>query len=405
MGSTPIAQNADEVLTMRWPIPRTSSQRITLGIEQLEDRTQPSVLNLAVQDLSLFDAGPGRGHSDTFIPPGHAAGHPGLAAGITEFIELIPPGLASGSFSGLLVPLAAAQAGHSEVVIVIFPGVGDNPSPPDFGNGDGSKSGSGNGSGSQTDSGNGAGQSGAAGGSDSSSTNSSSSGRVSNSSAGRASTAALGPVGAGTSEQAAASVTGAAALPVAEVAALLPPDPNTPAPTPTIVTPTIDRNALSLAAFVDVGRGDGPSVLPTFLTTGSVGAVAVTDRPVAPEPRLAPDHDGINPAPVEPAPLPRLVGPSDEATGAATNPAVLSLPADDAGQTYAAAVAELDSVVPAPVEAGNSVWAWVGGAAATVAALGYWLTRHYRLGWKADALFRKKLAALPLGTVLSTDLD
>ena len=62
---------------MRWPIPRTSLQRITLGIEQLEDRTQPSVLNLAV--LSLFDAGSGRGHSDTSIPPGHAAGHPGVA--------------------------------------------------------------------------------------------------------------------------------------------------------------------------------------------------------------------------------------------------------------------------------------------------------------------------------------
>ena len=395
---------------MRWPIPRASSQRITLGIEQLEDRTQPSVLNLAVQDLPLFDAGPDRGHSDTFIPPGHAAGHPGLAAGITEFIELIPPGLAGSSFSGLLVPLAAAHAGHSEVVIVIFPGVGDNPSPPDLGDGDGSQSGSGSGSGSQTDSGNGAGQSGASGGIDSSSTNSSSTGRVSNSSAGSASTAALGPV-ANTSGQSVASVAGAARISTTSVtasataAALLPPDPSTPAPTPTNVTPTIDRNALSLAAFVDVGRGDGPSVLPTFLTTGSVGAVAVTDRPVAPEPRLAPDHDGINPALVEPAPLPRLVGPSDEATGAATNPAVRSLPADEAGQTYAAAVAELDSVVPAPVEEVNSVWGWVGGAVATVAALGYWLTRHYRLGWKADALFRKKLAALPLGTVLSTDLD
>lgn len=372
---------------MRSPAVTRTCFRRRLGTELLEDRTQPSFLNFAAHVPGFLDAPAGLGTAGTFTPPGHSDGHPGLALGLTEVVQFSTPDRAA--VLDLILPLPAASAANPDVILIVFPGQGGGSSGSDSGGGGSSAGNSGSGSG-------------ATGGSSTASGNTATVGTGDDHSFTPTSLVrAVSGTQFTTGSPVPAAATGSAA------AILLPPNAGaatTAAGTTALIAlpPGLGTNAAGGAGTVSPATpGNGassavmPSTLPFSLAPPSFPAIEGPHGPllaaVAPLPHV--------PVPVEPvtpvAPAPTPAGP------VATTPVATA--EGTAAATTTAASADQLAATPEE-EATPSRWTWFGATALAVGGL-YWAARRYVRARRGNFLFRRRLAALPLGTILSTDLE
>jgi hypothetical protein len=333
----------------------------------------------------FLDAPAGHGAAGAFTPPGHSDDHPGLALGLTEVVQFSTPGRAA--VLDLILPLPAANAANSDVIVIVFPGQGGSSSGSDSGD-DGSSAG-----------GSAAGGSSSAGGSIAT--------------AGTGGDRSLTPISLvravsgtpfTTNNPVATSI---AAATGSALAILLPPNAGTATVAATGTTlvalpPGIGTNAAGTAdtvssatPFNGASAAVAPSTLPFGFAPPSFPAIEGPHGPVtvavAPLPHVPVPVEPVTPA--EPTPTAEPPATTPVATAEAT-----------ASATTTATSADQSATATPEEEATTSRWTWFGAAALAVGGL-YWAARQYVRARRGNLFFRRRLAALPLGTILSTDLE
>lgn len=370
------------------------SLRRWLGMETLEDRTQPASVNAHVP--AFLDGHPGLDHTATFAPPGLQVVHNATAAAHAHvtFGTGSPPGHAS----------------EQDFPPIDLPGVGDPPGsgvttgPIDVG--DGGESGDvpapiesggnthGSGAPRPNNSGKG-GQSGNVG------TGGDSGGVLTNAPTRVASSNAQQPITQATVSSPLADQSILAPADSTKGLVALPPDRESPtaqaSPGETAVF------TAPLTADPIASNGELRSYLFSSIATSSV-EFAPDSLPVAPAPHTL-LSDGSNQEAVELAPSPRAQEatlPSEIAETSTTLLSITNAGVDAVAEVTDAALTFVDGEEATP---SNTRWWGIGGVVSALAAGAFWIARRQRLAWKADARFRRRIATLPKGSILSTDVE